>query len=342
MVHLTRDGGANWKNVTPAGLEECLVNCIEVSPHDPATVYIATTRYKVNDFAPGLYKSSDYGRTWMKIVNGIPDGAYTRCIREDQGRKGLLFAGTETGLYVSFNAGSDWEQLQLGLPVTPITDLKVHRGDLLAATMGRSFWILDDLHLLRQYDAAAAPDRLHLFQPEDAYRTSGYGATGDDTDTKPRKGATSGQNAPGGIVLYYQLPKNTKTDTLVTLTIKNSEGKTVRQFSSKADPHFEDYPGGPDAEPLLSVKAGLNKFIWDMRYATIPGVPTVFIEGSYQGHRAIPGRYSAELSIGNEKRSVGFSILPHPLLTATRPNTQSRTHGRLRWKRNAPLYTAPL
>ncbi len=145
------DGGATWKNVTPAGLQECLINAIEVSPHDPATAYIATTRYKFNDHTPGLYKTTDYGKTWTRINNGIPNGAFTRVVREDEVRKDLLFAGTETGLYISMNGGQSWTPFQLNLPVTPITDLKVHQGDLIAATSGRSFWILDDLGLIRQY-----------------------------------------------------------------------------------------------------------------------------------------------------------------------------------------------
>ncbi len=147
-VYLTRDNGQKWTNVTPAGLQECLINAIEVSPHDKATAYIATTRYKFNDHTPGLYKTTDYGKTWMKITNGIPDNAFTRVVREDELRKDLLFAGTEIGLFVSWNGGKDWSAFQLNLPVTPITDLKIHKGDLIAATSGRSFWILDDIGLL--------------------------------------------------------------------------------------------------------------------------------------------------------------------------------------------------
>jgi len=317
-VQLTRDGGKTWTNVTPAGLEECLVNCIEVSPHDRATAYIATTRYKVNDFSPAIYKTSDYGQHWTKITNGIPNGAYTRCIREDDVRKGLLYAGTETGLYISFNDGANWQQLSLGLPITPVTDLKVHKGDLLAATMGRSFWILDDLSMLRQYDAVKAANQFQIFTPEDTYRVSGTGATGSDNDPQPRKGAaTTGQNPAGGVTFYYQLPEKISKDTLVTLVIKDEKGNVVRQISSKAEPGFEEFPGGPDAEPTLGVQSGLHKFIWDMRYTTIPGVPTVFIEGSYQGRRAAPGRYSALLTLGKETRTTEFSVLPHPGLTAS-------------------------
>ena len=151
LVHLTTDGGKNWKNVTPNGLQECLINAIEVSPHDKATAYIATTRYKFNDHTPSLYKTTDYGKTWTKIVTGLPNNAFTRVVREDEERKDLLFAGTELGLFVSWNGGNEWLPFQTNLPIAPITDLKIHKGDLIAATSGRAFWILDDLTLLRQY-----------------------------------------------------------------------------------------------------------------------------------------------------------------------------------------------
>jgi hypothetical protein len=208
VVSVTRDNGTTWNTITPPDLGEAIVNCIDVSPFDKATAYIATTRYKFNDFAPSLYKTTDYGKTWKKIVNGIPDGAYTRCIREDQNRKGLLFAGTETGLYISFNDGDNWQQLQLGLPVVPITDLKVHKGNLIAATMGRAFWILDDLSVLRQYDAAKN-DQFVLFQPNNAYRVSGASIldrvySDEELETPFQSG--SGINAATGLVLFYQLP----------------------------------------------------------------------------------------------------------------------------------------
>ncbi|WP_228713723.1 WD40/YVTN/BNR-like repeat-containing protein [Arundinibacter roseus] len=160
LVHLTRDGGKSWKNVTPAGLEEKLINSIEVSPHDPATAYIATTGYKMNDYKPSLYKTTNYGQSWTNIVNGIPEGAYTRVVREDDKTKNLLYAGTETGLYISYTGGEKWYPFQLNLPVTPITDLKVHQGDLIAATMGRSLWILDDLTPIQSYNSSVKPDSM--------------------------------------------------------------------------------------------------------------------------------------------------------------------------------------
>ncbi len=214
VVSLTRDGGKSWSNVTPAGLQECLVNCIDVSPFDKATAYIATTRYKFNDLAPGLYKTMDYGKTWRKIDNGIPSGAYTRAIREDDTRRDLLYAGTETGFYISYDGGGHWQSLQLNLPVTPITDLMVHKGNLLAATMGRAFWILDDLDLLRHADqAASAASRagVLLFTPRDAYRVSGASTLDavrkEEDGERPATGMV-GANPATGVVIYYQLPEN--------------------------------------------------------------------------------------------------------------------------------------
>ena len=317
LVYLTRDGGKNWTNVTPAGLTETLVNCIEISPHDKATAYIACTRYKMNDFAPSLYKTTDYGKTWTKITNGIPYGAYTRCIREDDVRKGLLYAGTETGFYVSYDGGNKWTHLQLNLPVTPITDLKVHKGNLIASTMGRSFWILDDLSLLRQYNPDNPSKGFQLYQPTDAYRVSGGSAmdnVSDDDEEAPV--FSSGTNPVSGISFYYQMPAG-KEKTDLRLEILDDKGQLVRSYSNKPDKKFVNYPGGPDSDPLLSVKPGLNRFVWDLRYSTLPGVPTVFIEGSYSGRKAAPGKYTARLKSGTDEKAVSFNILPDPRINAS-------------------------
>lgn len=209
LVHVTRDGGKTWQNITPAGLQECLINAVEVSPHDKATVYIATTRYKFNDHTPGLYKSTDYGKTWAKINTGIPNNAFTRVIREDDVRKDLLFAGTELGLFVSFDGGKQWQVFQLNLPVTPITDLRVHKGDLIAATSGRSFWILDDLNVLRQYKKEQTG--LYIFQPEDAYIANGFSAMNAPSPTGVNR--NFGVNPANGVLLYYHLPELKSTDT---------------------------------------------------------------------------------------------------------------------------------
>ena len=308
LVQLTRDNGASWTNVTPKGLEDCLVNAIDVSPHDPGTAYIATTRYKFNDHTPAMYKTTNYGKSWTNISEGIPYGAFTRVIREDDVKKDLLYAGTETGVYVSWNGGRNWQRLQLNLPITPITDMLVKEGDLVVATSGRSFWILDDLTLIRQFDPKSKA--LQLFDPQDAILANwGSPMNGNSSDgTNPFEGV----NPPSGVTFYYHLPE--LADSIaVTLTIKDAQGNEVRKLTTQRDPDYQRYAGGPPSEPTISAKAGLNRFVWDMRYANMPGVPTAYIEGSYRRHQAVPGDYTATLAAGTNTQEVQFKILPHPM-----------------------------
>ncbi|MCB0547908.1 MAG: glycosyl hydrolase [Phaeodactylibacter sp.] len=310
LVHLTRDGGATWQNVTPTGLAECLVNAIEVSPHDPATAYIATTRYKFNDHTPGLYKTTDYGKAWTNISSGIPYGAFTRVVREDDKRKGLLFAGTETGLYISWNDGKTWQPFQLNLPVAPITDLAVRHGDLIAATSGRSFWILDDLGQLRQYGNTSG--NFKLYQPEDAVLANGSSELNQSSPEFKGANPLQGVNPANGIVIYYELPE-VPDSVNITLEVRDSEGQLVRQYSSQKDTTFQAWDGGPSAEPALTKDKGLNRFVWNMRYSTMIGVPGVYIEGSYRGHKAVPGEYTFTLKMEEQSASTTARILPNPL-----------------------------
>jgi photosystem II stability/assembly factor-like uncharacterized protein len=309
-VYVTRDGGANWKNVTPKGLEECLINAIEVSPHDKATAYIATTRYKFNDHTPGLYKTTDYGNTWTKITNGLPANAFTRVVREDDVRRDLLFAGTELGLFISWNGGRDWSPFQLNLPITPITDLRVHKGNLIAATSGRAFWILDDLSVLRQYKKDAPS--FAIYKPDGAYLVNG-GSELDGNDAEFTGASTyRGVNPATGVVLYYQLPELQKNDE-ITMEIKDASGATVRSFSSKADEKFVRYDSGPRPDPTLPKGKGLNRFVWDMRYESMTGVPGVRIEGGFAAHKAPPGRYNVTLKMGGQTVITEAEILANPL-----------------------------
>lgn len=305
-VQLTRDNGATWQNVTPVGLQECLINAIEVSPHDKATAYIATTRYKFNDHTPALYKTSDYGKTWIKIVTGIPINAFTRVVREDDKRKDLLFAGTELGVFISFNGGKEWSPFQLNLPVTPITDLRIHQNDLIAATSGRSFWIFDDLTLIRQYKPAT---EFHVFQPEDVILANGGSQMDGQSDgTNPYVGV----NPATGAVLYYSLPE-LKSNEHIQLEIKDAQGNLVRSFTSLRDSLFQERDGGPPAEPTLSKEKGLNRFVWNLRYPTISGIAGTYMEASFRGHKASPGKYSVVLTAGNQTQTTSFQILPNPL-----------------------------
>jgi photosystem II stability/assembly factor-like uncharacterized protein len=317
LVQLTRDGGKTWINVTPKGLAECLVNAIDVSPHDPATAYIATTRYKFNDHTPGLYKTTDYGKTWVNISKGIPTGAYSRVVREDDARKGLLYAGTELGIYISYTGGTSWMPFQLNLPVTPVSDLMVKNGDLLVATMGRSFWILDDLGLIRQYNPGE--ETFKVYKPEDAVTGNWGSALNGTSATFSGSSLFSGVNPASGTVIYYTLPK--LADSVhVTMEIRDAAGNLVRSLSSKSDPGYQRYAGGPPSEPALSKVKGINRFVWDQRYPTMPGIPTAYIEGSYRGHKASPGTYSLSLKAGSSEGKAEFKILPHPQYETNQAN----------------------
>ncbi len=310
LVQLTRDGGETWTNVTPKGLEECLVNAIDLSSQTPGTAYIATTRYKFNDHTPLLMKTTNYGKTWTDITGNLPYGAYTRVVREDQEREDMLFAGTETGLYLSMNGGQSWERFNLNLPLTPILDLKVAHGDLIVATSGRAFWVLDDLELLRQYDASQ--QAAHLYQPADALLENGgselNGSSADFDGTNPLRGV----NPATGVVMYYSLSEAGDSLT-IEMKISTPEGEVVRQLSSEKDKAFQAYAGGPPPEPTLPTKLGLNRFVWDMRYPVMEGAPSVYIEGSFRGHKAAPGSYVVELTVGDQVLTQEFRILENPL-----------------------------
>ncbi|MCK6618349.1 MAG: glycosyl hydrolase [Cyclobacteriaceae bacterium] len=309
LVYVTRDNGKTWTNVTPKGLPECLINAIEISPHNPSTVYIATTRYKFNDFTPAIYKTTDGGKTWTNISKGIPYGAYTRVVREDDKRKDLLFAGTETGLYASWNGGLTWQRLQLNLPVTPITDLMIKHGDLIVATMGRAFWILDDLAPLRQHNLnETAPA---LYKPDVAITGNWWSALNDPAEDFEGTDPFSGVNPANGVTIFYNLPK--LADSVhISLEIRDAAGNLVRQFTSKPNESFQLYAGGPRAEPVLPKAKGLNRFVWDMRYATMIGIPNVYIEASYRGHKAPPGNYTLILKLDKTEIKSECRILPNP------------------------------
>ena len=310
-VQLTRDGCESWTNVTPGGLAECLVNMIDLSPHNAATAYIATTRYKFNDHTPALYKTTDYGQSWTNITSGIPDGAYTRVVREDDRIPGLLYAGTEKGVYISWDAGANWEPLQLNLPRTPILDLMVHRGDLIAATSGRSFWILDDLGLLGQYEKKESAEA-RLYQPEDTYLVSGYSPLNGNSESFKGASPLNGVNPATGVVIYYELPK--LPDSVdVTIEIRNEAGQLVRSLSTKKSKRRGGWAGGPPSARKIAKKEGLNRLVWDVRHETMPGIPGVYIEAGYRGHRASPGKYSITMKVGEEEQSTEVNLKPNPL-----------------------------
>lgn len=330
LVYLTRDGGKSWQNVTPAGLQECLINSIEVSPHDKGTAYIATTRYKFNDHTPAIYKTIDYGKTWTKIVNGIPSNAFTRVVREDAVRKDLLFAGTELGIYISWNGGKEWSSFQLNLPVTPITDLKIHQGDLIAATSGRSFWMLDDLELLRKYQTPA--NEMIIYTPPETLLTNGGSELDDNDSSFSGAHTTRGVNPATGMVIYYYLPERVGsgiydlndeggTDELLdytkgevlTLEIRDSTGLLLRSFSSKPEKTSVSYDGAPPANPVLPHNKGINRFVWNLRVPTILSIPNVYMENSFLGHKVPPGTYTLVLKTSKSAAFTKGVVIANPL-----------------------------
>lgn len=319
LVYRTKDNGISWENVTPKGLEETLINSIEVSPHDPATVYIATTRYKFNDFTPALYKSTNYGQSWTLISKTLPKDTYTKVVREDTARKDLLFAGTVAGVYASWDGGLHWKSLQLNLPKTPITDLKVAHNDLVVATQGRSFWILDDLEFLRQTEGQAA-ENTKLYTPNPAFWAHWYSSM--NSNSPSGQDSFEGVNPATGMVLYYELNEASKEQP-IHLQILDAEGRLVNEFHSEKDSDYKSYEGAPSPSKTLMNEKGLNRFVWNLRHRSLPGAPEVYIEGSYSGHKAIPGTYTIRLKQGAVVLETKAEIIPNPEISVSKADYQA-------------------
>jgi photosystem II stability/assembly factor-like uncharacterized protein len=330
LVHVTRDGGRQWTNVTPKGIPEWIqINSIEASPHDAQTAFVAATMYKWDDFRPYLFVTHDTGKTWAAINRGIPDHSFTRVVREDPNHKGLLMAGTETGMFVSFNGGGDWQAFQLNLPVVPITDLAFHKREqeLVVGTQGRSFWILDDVPLLYQLQAAAMPPGLppgskepaHLFQPKDGVR----GVRGGFSIPSS---TPVGQNPAGGVAIYYSLAAKPKEKEEISLEILDGDGKLVKKYSNvekkdegPGDPEEEAF-GPPRGAEKLPAEAGLNRFVWNLRYEDSTKFPGLIMwAGSVTGPTAAPGKYTAKLTVAGQSQTQTFTVRPDPRVK-TRPD----------------------
>ncbi|MFZ9239518.1 MAG: WD40/YVTN/BNR-like repeat-containing protein [Chitinophagaceae bacterium] len=308
LVYVTKDDGKNWVNITPADLGEALINAIEVSPHDPATVYIAATKYKFNDFTPFAYKSNDYGKTWTKVIKGLPYGACVRVLREDNVRKNLLFAGTEIGLFISYDGGNSWSRFQRNLPVTPITDLKVHQNNLIASTQGRAFWILDELQPLRGFDSQA---NVKLMPIHETYRISGYSIFDSNDGDTTRYPNTTSANPATGAVIYYHLPNDSIKH--LSIQIKDAQGNIVRSFSNKSI-EVPSTNNSLKEEPVLSVKKGLNRFVWNLRRPDMPTIDNVYIEGNYNGGKIVPGAYSIVLKADDVEQTATLKFSQDPRL----------------------------
>jgi photosystem II stability/assembly factor-like uncharacterized protein len=311
LVQLTRDGGTTWKNVTPRGLPEwSTISLIDPSPHAAGAAVVAVDRHRLDDFRPYVYRTGDFGASWTAISAGLPVGAYVHAVREDPVRKGLLFAGTELGVFVSYDDGGHWSPLQLNLPITPVTDLIVKGDDLVIATNGRSFWILDDIAPLRQDSPQVVAGDAFLYPPAASYRIP----LSEEVDHR----TWVAQNPTGGAAIDYWL-KRTPADE-VTLDILDAAGKQLRHYSSKESAHKDDQPPEwPDiaaAPDKLPVAPGANRFVWDLRYESPTRIPGAFYEGlPPEGPIMPPGRYQARLTVGGKAYTAPFELRLDPRLT---------------------------
>jgi photosystem II stability/assembly factor-like uncharacterized protein len=328
LLHITRDGGQSWKNITPAAMPQWLmINSIDPSPFDKGTAYVAGTLYKSDDFRPYLYKTTDFGATWTKITNGIANDHFTRVVRTDRKRKGLLYAGTERGMYVSFDDGANWQSLQLNLPIVPITDLAWRDDDLIAATQGRSFWILDDVTPLQQLPAATP--KVHLFTPRAAWRTAGY--------TPDRPPQNAGKNPPQGVIVNYWIDPSVPVGTKVKLAFLHPDGSVIRELEGEI-PLKEPEPKKEEEEEkdekaekekarnkLPDSKHGLNRYSWNLRYPEAKKFEGLILwGGGTDGPRVVAGNYNVRLTVGDTTVTAPAVVKQDPRTSASAADLQAQ------------------
>lgn len=303
LVHVSVDNGKTWENVTPKDLPEWIqINSIEGHPFEEGGLYLAATSYKNGDFAPYLYKTTDYGKSWTKIVNGIDAQHFTRVVRADPAKKGILYAGTETGMYISFNDGGSWQPFQLNLPIVPITDLTIKDNNLIAATQGRSFWIIDDLTVIHQLTENIGNKPFHLFKPQDSFRLDGV----------RRESKTAGTNRPGGVLVYYHLKEEPKEE--VRLEFYDSKKNLLKEFSSKGI-----------EKDTLKYKTGSNEFNWNLRIPDAKGFEGMIMwSGPLRGPKVVPGDYMVRLIVDGQSQDQGFKVLPDLRYESTQEDLQAQ------------------
>ena len=291
LIHLTKDGGKTWTNVTPKNMPEwMMINSIDPSPFDPGTCYVAGTKYKTGDFKPYLYRTENYGETWELITKNIKNENFTRVLRADPAKKGLLYAGTESGLYISFDDGNSWKPFQLNLPIVPITDLTIKDNSLIVATQGRSIWMIDDLSVLHQLPSSNNDP--YLYKPKATYRLQGSGG---------KSSLTMGTNKPNGVEVHFYIPSYNENSDLVELSFHDNQGNEIKKFSTS------------DETNKLKIKEGGNLFVWDYKY---PGAEKfdgmIMWSASLNGAKAVPGKYQVRLSVNNFLTQSSFEILKSP------------------------------
>jgi hypothetical protein len=301
LLHVTRDGGKTWQNVTPPGSPKWnMFNCIDVNPHQPGSAYVAATHYKFGDYTPYLYKTMDYGKTWTTITKGIDNMHYTRAIRVDPSRKGLLYAGTEWGMYISFDDGNFWQPFKLNLPIVSIHDLHIRDNTLIAATHGRSFWMIDDLSPIQEINSEIKAKDFHLFSSKPTYRLA--------QENNAPSSLKEGENHPNGAVFHFYINDLAIKSPAISLEIFDDSGKSIQKWSKDSK----------NPKQKLSVSAGGNRFIWDLRYPGFTEFPgMVFYSSPNKGPKVMPGNYQATLSIDGKKSSIDFVVLPDPRLKNT-------------------------
>jgi photosystem II stability/assembly factor-like uncharacterized protein len=303
LIHLSRDGGKTWSNVTPPQLPEWTqINSMEAHPFEKGGLYVAATRYKLDDFKPYLLKTTDYGKTWSLITQGIPRDHFTRVVRADPKRRGLLYCGTEAGIYMSWDDGANWKPFQLNLPIVPVTDLAIKEDDLVVATQGRSFWVLDDLTVLHQWQPDLLNKPFHLLVPRTVHRL----VAGGGGELRGRSALLYGENPPAGAVIRFHVKDELKPETKAVLEIVNDQGRTVRRFTRPEEP-------GSDG---LALKKGMNQIIWNLRHPDAEGFPGMILWGSLTGPKVRPGKYQVKLTIGEQSEVTTLHVLPDPRSTA--------------------------
>jgi photosystem II stability/assembly factor-like uncharacterized protein/DNA-binding FrmR family transcriptional regulator len=323
LIQLSDDGGAHWTNVTPKDLPEwSMVSLIEASPFDAETAYAAIDRHKLDDEAPYVYVTHDSGKTWNRLNEGIPAGSYVHAVRSDTARRGLLFAGTETGVYVSFDDGQRWQSLQLNLPDSPVHDLAVKDGDVVAATHGRSFWILDDIEPLRAAEAKISGEEAYLYKPAKAVRYR----TGEPISK--RYEMLVGQNAAGGVTVDYFVAKKPAEKEEIRLEVLDSKGKVIRKYTSKKEEEEQKQQewDAPDEVGPLPAEAGMNRFTWDLKYEGAHKVKGVVYDGGEppKGPYALPGKYTLRLTAGGKTLTQMVDVALDPRLNASAEDLQKQ------------------
>lgn len=310
LIHVSKDGGKNWQNITPPQAQKwTLWNCVETDPFKKGTAYFAGTRFREDDYTPYLFKTEDYGKTWKTITRGIDPTHFTRVIRADRRRPGLLYAGTEYGMYISFDGGENWTSFQLNLPIVPVTDLTIKENDLIIATQGRAFWALDDLSLLQQLSPAPLQQRLHVFDVNDSWRTEGGGRRRRDNPIH-----NAGQNPPNGVVFHYWL-RSPADSPKVSITIFDKQQKPIRIFSTQSK----------ETDTQLECEPGINTFVWDMLYAPAEKIPGMLLwTGGAGTPKAAPGKYTARFRYDNDSTDVSFTIKADPNYNLTEADYESQ------------------